>query len=78
MKKNLLNEKTVATWYGGSLWYGAAIKWVNDKKIGLVEYAANNKIPHILKVYYNLSGEPYFILNGQRVKLNDCIRTNLL
>jgi len=77
MKRDLLNEKTIATWYGG-IWYGAAIKWTDGEKIGLVEYAANNEIPHVLKIYYNLSGDSYFILNGQRVKLNDCIRNHLL
>lgn len=77
MKKDLLNKKTIATWYGGSLWYAAAIKWLDGEKIGLVEYAGDAMIPHILKIYYNFSGNPYFVLNGQRVRLDECIRTDL-
>lgn len=73
-KKELLNQKTIATWYGGCIWYGAAIKSLDDEKIQLIEYAGDRRIPHTLKLYFNFSGDAYFILNGRRVKLADCFR----
>ena len=74
MKRNdILNAETIATWYGGCIWYGAEIKAVNDEKISLVEISGETKKAHTLKIYFNNSGA-YFILNGRRVSLNECIR----
>jgi len=72
-KKEVLKAETIATWYGGSVWYGAEIKAVNDEKIYLVERCCETVKAHILKIYYN-SKSCYFILNGRRVSLDDCIR----
>jgi hypothetical protein len=74
MKRNeILKAETIATWYGGSLWYGAEIKAVNDEKISLVEISGETKKAHTLKIYFNNSGA-YFVLNGRRISLDECIR----
>ena len=75
MKRNeILKAETIATWYGGCIWYGAEIKAIDGEKIQLVEISSENKAVHTLKIYFNFSGDPYFILNGHRVYLNECIR----
>ena len=75
MKRNdILNAETIATWYGGCIWYGAEIKAIDGEKIQLVEVSGENKTPHNLKIYFNYSGDSYFILNGRRVYLNECLR----
>lgn len=76
MKRNdILNAETIATWYGGFWFYGAEIKAVNDEKVYLLERCSENVKPHILKLYEAMSGDYYFILNGRRVYLNECIRS---
>ena len=74
MKRNdILKAETIATYYGGSLWYGAEIKAINDEEITLIEISGETKKPHKLKIYFNNNGA-YFVLNGRRISLNECIR----
>lgn len=73
-RKELLNAETIATWYGGFWFYGAEIKAVDDEKIYLLERCSETVKPHVLKLHQTLSGDYYFVLNGRRVPLNECIR----
>lgn len=75
MKKNeILKAETIATWYGGCIWYGAEIKAIDGEKIYLLERCSETAKPHILKLYEAMSGDYYFILNARRVHLNECLR----
>ena len=70
-----LDQKTVA-YYSG--WNGIEIKGIeygiNDYIIYITNAFTSNKKVHKTRVYYSSGENDYFIADGKRIKLNECLR----
>lgn len=66
----------VVAYYSG--YSGIEIYYLNDYEIYFTSGAwTGEKRLHKSKIYFTLSGEPYFKYEGRRIRLSECIRTNL-
>lgn len=74
-KSEILNLESIAYYSGLN---GLEIKYIEcgiDDFIYCVSGAwGGPKKPHRCKIYNNAAGEPYFMCNGYRVPLGECIR----
>ena len=73
--RDVMAKKTIA-YYSG--YNGIEIKDINDEYVICVSgVLGSEKIhrTHKLKVY-NTQDDPYFILNGLKIPLSECMRTN--
>ena len=69
-------EKVIA-YYGLSAFVSINILDILDER---VYYRINDGKKHFSKVYYNNSGEPYFVdrvKTNSRIYLSECLRTNI-
>lgn len=61
-------------------YYGLAIHGIeyglDDYIIYSFELSENKTTYHKSKIYYTISGIPYFNYNNRRIKLKECLRTN--
>lgn len=76
-KKEVLNTcHEVVAYYSG--YSGIEIYYLNDNEVYYTSGAwTGHKFYHKSKIYFTLSGEPYFKYKGRRIQLSECIRTNL-
>lgn len=75
-KKYYLNNGPIAYYSGLN---GIEIYDLNDDYILCTSNAWNNRKNlkwHQVKIYYTIAENPYFIVNGYRIPLNECLRTN--
>jgi len=77
-KEQLYNSKTIAYYSGYS---GIEIKRIEHDIDDYVYYVSGtfsggNRSAHKCKITYDRNGDAYFMYNGNRIKLSECIKNS--
>ena len=81
--KRYENERPCATWYGGGAWFGANIYAPLDEDKCDCDFVASwwqnegECCFYRHTVRYTPSGRPFFMKSGNRIYLDECIRTDI-